>query len=390
MALTKPNFVFGGWNTLPTGLGTHYDVWTNFTVQASLVLYAEWISAGPTVDSPLVLGLNGDSRTALARSGTAGDVGYYTFTTTVAGTYTWESDVPNSFPNFWVSTSSTFATSVASGWFEKGAVFPNLLANTQYFVKVVNTDASNDLVIHVGVYDPIWVTVNKVGQGSPTSPVDLIPGVATNVTLGDRYHDYEGWFRITTTSAEDYTLSTSGMTDSGIVWFSLQPSPGNTNVLNYQYIGPSSISQLTLPPNTTLYIAVENQEHTIQPPWVKQNFTLSINPLPEPALVPLTVDTPQTVQVDGYFATKWMVADVVPGTAYYCEVTDASVSTQFTAHAMVFAYTDGTRWGQKFQQFGGDTVTRIIPADGVTKLYFLLGLNGSNPGTYQMSLRTTP
>jgi hypothetical protein len=279
---------------------------------------------------------------------------------------------------------------VASGWFEQGAVFPHLLANTQYYVRVTNEDSAKDILFHVGVDDPVWVSQHSFNQGSPSSPVMMIPGMATNVTVGDRFHDYQSWYQITTGPEQDYGLTTSGMADTGVVWFSLQPPGGNQSTLTYQYIGASQTPKLTLPPNTTLYVRVDNQAHTIQPPWVKQNFWLTIAPLAEPPLVPLTVDSPATVQVDGYFQTVWMVADVVPGTAYYWEVPDRSVSSAYTASAMVFAYTDGTRWGAHFQKFGSDTVTRIIPADGVTKLYFLVGLNGSYPGTLGMSLRTTP
>jgi hypothetical protein len=42
--LTRQGFTFGGWNTLPTGLGTNYAAGSgNFTIAANTTLYANWL-----------------------------------------------------------------------------------------------------------------------------------------------------------------------------------------------------------------------------------------------------------------------------------------------------------------------------------------------------------
>ena len=42
--LTRQGFIFGGWNTLATGLGTNYTAGSgNFTIAANTILYANWL-----------------------------------------------------------------------------------------------------------------------------------------------------------------------------------------------------------------------------------------------------------------------------------------------------------------------------------------------------------
>ncbi|KAK2139166.1 hypothetical protein LSH36_1983g00003 [Paralvinella palmiformis] len=44
IALTKQEYVFGGWNTQKDGKGTHYDAGSEYRLDQSLTLYAEWYS----------------------------------------------------------------------------------------------------------------------------------------------------------------------------------------------------------------------------------------------------------------------------------------------------------------------------------------------------------
>ncbi|KAK2139167.1 hypothetical protein LSH36_1983g00004 [Paralvinella palmiformis] len=45
ISLTKQEYIFGGWNTQKDGKGTHYDAGSEYRLDQSLILYAEWYTA---------------------------------------------------------------------------------------------------------------------------------------------------------------------------------------------------------------------------------------------------------------------------------------------------------------------------------------------------------
>jgi len=59
--LSKPNGVFGGWNTMPDGTGDNYSAGSSFKPTANITLYARWISG-----YMVTFNINGGSGTAPA------------------------------------------------------------------------------------------------------------------------------------------------------------------------------------------------------------------------------------------------------------------------------------------------------------------------------------
>ena len=48
--ITRPNFVFSGWNTATNGSGTNYNAGSAYTVNADITLYARWLPAVASVE----------------------------------------------------------------------------------------------------------------------------------------------------------------------------------------------------------------------------------------------------------------------------------------------------------------------------------------------------
>ena len=173
-SLIKTGYTFNGWNTNANGTGTSYLPAATFTINANTILYAQWASWFPLIDSGTTInGLNGLCY-SIAISGTKVYVG---------GSFTLSGGNTANNIAVWDTVTSTWSA-LGSGL--NSICYTIAISTTNIYAGGQFTTAGSNPANYISVWDTNTSTWSALGSGLNNS-CNTIAISGTNVYAGGQF-----------------------------------------------------------------------------------------------------------------------------------------------------------------------------------------------------------